>query len=50
MSPHEKKGNKRMLTPKQKLIHNPIPIHLSFFLIHTMYLLCVDKDTEHKIN
>ena len=25
MSPHEKAGDKRMSTPKQKLIHNPHP-------------------------
>ena len=28
MSPHEKEGNKGMPTPKQKLIHNPIPTSL----------------------
>ena len=28
MPPHEKAGDKRMPTPKQKLIHNPIPTSL----------------------
>ena len=28
ISPHEKAGDKRMSTPKQKLIHNPIPTSL----------------------
>ena len=36
----KKKGNKRMPTPKQKLIHNPIPT--SLFLSDTFLL---DKDT-----
>ena len=37
----KKKGNKRMPTPKQKLIHNPIPT--SLFLSDMSLLL--DKDT-----
>ena len=28
MSVHEKKGNKKMPTPRHKLIHNPIPTSL----------------------
>ena len=38
----KKKGNKRMPTPKQKLIHNPIPT--SLFLSDT-HLLFVDEDS-----
>ena len=37
MSFNEKKGNKRMPTPKQKLIHNPIPISL--------FVVCLCKHT-----
>ena len=33
----KKKGNKGMPTPKQKLIHNPIPT--SLFLSDNMFLL-----------
>ena len=37
----KKKGNKGIPTPKQKLIHNPIPT--SLFLFHMFLLL--DDDT-----
>ena len=30
----KKKGNKRMPTPKQKLIHNPIPTSLLFVCVN----------------
>ena len=43
----KKKGNKRMPTPKQKLIHNPIRTSLFPF---DMYLLVVDEDTVGTIN
>ena len=33
MSGHEKKGNKKMPTPRHKLIHNPIPTSLFCFKI-----------------
>ena len=33
MSGHEKKGNKKMPTPRQKVIHNPIPT--SLFLLRS---------------
>ena len=36
MSPHKKEGNKTITTPKQKLIHNPIPTSL---FPSDMYLL-----------
>ena len=36
MSPHEKKANKRMPTPKQKLIHNPIPTSLFVFCVNIL--------------
>ena len=36
MSPHEKEGEQDMLTPKQKLIHNPIP---TFLFLSDIYCL-----------
>ena len=32
MSSHEKKGNKKMPSPRHKLIHNPIPTSLFCFM------------------
>ena len=46
MPPHEKKANKRMPTPKEKLIHNPIPTSL---FLSAMCLL-LDKDTSGTID
>ena len=42
----KKKGNKRMPTPKQKLIHNPIPT--SLFLSDICLLL--DEDSAGTID
>ena len=36
MSHHEKEGNKKMPTPRQKIIHNPIPTSLYFNLFLVM--------------
>ena len=46
MSPHEKKGNKRMPTPKQKLIHNPIPTSLLLFKVSIV--LAVSSSTNNR--
>ena len=46
MSPHEKERNKGMPTPKQKLIHNPIPTSL---FLSDMFLL-LDEDTAGTID
>ena len=37
MSHHEKEGNKKMPTLRQKVIHNPIPISLLAKVVHVMY-------------
>ena len=39
MSPHEKEGEQEDATPKQKVIHNPIPIHLCLLFICVNILL-----------
>ena len=38
----KKKGNKKMPTPRHKLIHNPIPT--SLFLSRPQYILCQQFD------
>ena len=34
----KKKGNKGMPTPKQKLIHNPIPTSLLFVCVNILFV------------
>ena len=46
MSPHEKEGEQGMPTPKQKLIHNPIPTSL---FLSDMFLL-LDEGTVGTID
>ena len=38
MSLHKKKRDKKMPTPRQKVIHNPIPTSLLKILIHFMVI------------
>ena len=40
----KKKGNKKMPTPRLKLIHNPIPT--SLFLSRPQYILCQQFDVK----
>ena len=45
MSPYEKrKGKKGMPTPKQKLIHNPIPPSLLFVSLNIVFLKKLSTD------
>ena len=48
----KKKGNKRMPTPKQKLIHNPIPKSLFVVCVNILlvkrYQLCPQYLTNNK--
>ena len=46
----KKKGNKKMPTPRYKLIHNPIPIHLCFALKFVVNALGKEKTSSHRIN
>ena len=49
----KKKGNKKMPTPRYKLIHNPIPIHLCSALKFRLFVvnaLGKEKTSSHRIN
>ena len=48
----KKKGNKKMPTPRYKLIHNPIPTSLFCFKISFVVVnaLGKEKTSSHRIN
>ena len=41
MSPREKKGSKKMFTPRKKLIYNPIPTSLFMYTYFKKYHACL---------